>query len=309
MIARRRAGRARALVGALTAMALLLAGVGAVAVASPVDQSVAYQLNPAHSGYMADAGLSTPLAEAWSVTLAGAISYPLIVNGRVYVTTAGKTLYALNQATGAVLWSRGVGSTYPWSGLAYEAGQVFVLNNDGIVSAVDAVSGSLNWSRAASRVPCSTQRRPPTAGSSTSAAPAACSRCAPATGGSSGASPSVNGDTSSPALDASGVYVGYACKQIYGFQRVTGAPLWHNNPGCSGGGGRTTVVAGGRVFAREGSGGGNVVLSAATGAVLGHVQRRSVARHRRQRHVHARRHDAALRKRLGAGHERMAVHR
>ncbi len=249
-------------------MLLLLAAVNTTASASPVDQAVTYQLGPSHSGYIADAGLSTPLAEAWSITLPGAISYPLIVNGRVYVTTAGRTLYARNQATGADLWSRGLGGTYFWSALAYEAGQVFALNNDGLVTAVDAASGSLNWSR---QVPGSQFNSPPTADGGIVYVGGSGSLFAlrASDGQILWRQPVVNGDASAPAVDATGVYVGYACQQVYGFDRVTGAPLWHHAGPCSGGGGRTPVVAGGRVYAREAALGGNIVLSAATGAVLG----------------------------------------
>ncbi|HYI18554.1 MAG TPA: PQQ-binding-like beta-propeller repeat protein, partial [Solirubrobacteraceae bacterium] len=262
-----RARAARALVGTL-ASTLLFAAFGAAAFAAPADQSVAYQLGPSHSGHMADAGLASPLAEQWSVTLPAAISYPLIVNGRVYVTTAENTLYARSQATGAGLWSRAVGGSRPWSGLAYDAGQVFVLNHDGLVSAVDPVSGSLNWNR---QLPAGSFNSPPTAVGGIVYAGGGGSLFALRAGDGRilWRQPVNHGDASSPAVDATGVYVGYACQQVHGFHRITGAPLWHNAGPCAGGGGRTPIVAGGRVFAREAALGGNIVLSAATGAVLG----------------------------------------
>src|SRR5262249_20279773 len=113
-------------------VALITAGAAApLTPVSPGDQSTAYQSDPAHDGHIADAGLSAPLSQAWSVTLPGAVSYPLIVNGMVFVTAADQKLYALNQATGSTVWSHSVGGTYAWSGLAYDRGQVFVLNTGG----------------------------------------------------------------------------------------------------------------------------------------------------------------------------------
>ena len=106
------------------------------------------QLNAAHDGYQT-ASLATPLTKAWSVTLPGPVSYPLIVNGTVYVTArdagSGTSLYALNQASGTTLWSRQLGGSYYWSALTYDAGQIFTINNSGLLSAFDAASGQTNW--------------------------------------------------------------------------------------------------------------------------------------------------------------------
>jgi outer membrane protein assembly factor BamB len=116
--------------------------------AASTNLATAYQLNPAHDGYQT-ASLATPLTQAWSVTLPGPVSYPLIVNGTVYVTArnagTGTSLYAINQATGTTVWSRQLGGSYWWSALAYDAGQVFTINNGGLLSAFDAASGQTNW--------------------------------------------------------------------------------------------------------------------------------------------------------------------
>lgn len=266
-----RRGRARAACCALAAALLILCG-AAAAQASPSDQSVAYQITPGHDGRMADAGLATPLAQAWAVTLPGATSYPLIVNGRVYVTAADRTLYALNQATGATVWSHGMGGTYGWSALAYDRGRVFTLNTDGLLTAFDAATGATAWSRS---LPGQ---------SSFSSAPTAADGVVYVGGAGSGGTlyavragdghvlwtrPVANGDQSSPALDADAVYVSYACHQDYAFARASGDLLWHNSGPCSGGGGRTPVRAGSVVLARDAAGVGAQVLAAANGAILG----------------------------------------
>ncbi|HEU0316365.1 MAG TPA: PQQ-binding-like beta-propeller repeat protein, partial [Solirubrobacteraceae bacterium] len=242
-----------------------------VAAASAPDQAVAYQIAPTHDGNAANAGILAPLAQAWSVALPAASSYPLIVNGMVFVTAADKTLYALNQATGQTVWSHAIGGTYPWSGLAYDRGQVFALNTDGILTAFDAAAGSIRWSR-----------QLPGQYSFTSA-PTATDGIVYVGGAGSGGTlyavhavdghllwsqPVTNGDESSPAVDAQAVYVTYVCQQDYAFARVSGAPLWHHSTGCEGGGGKTPVVGGGSVFARD-SPSGNVILSTTAGAGLG----------------------------------------
>jgi outer membrane protein assembly factor BamB len=79
-----------------------------------------------------------------------------------------------------------------------------------------------------------------------------------------------NGDNSSPALNASSVFVSYACGLVYSFNRTTGTEQWFSNGSCEGGGGTTPVVHGGRVYARDSL--GNKVLNAKTGALLGTFQ-------------------------------------
>ena len=60
--------------------------------------------------------------------------------------SSGTTLYALSQATGATVWSRPISGTYHLSNAAYDSGQVFVVNFDGLLRAFDADTGTLNWS-------------------------------------------------------------------------------------------------------------------------------------------------------------------
>jgi outer membrane protein assembly factor BamB len=241
-----------------------------VASASPADQSVAYQLNPAHDGHASDAGLATPLAQQWSVTLPGAISYPVIVNGVVYVTASDKTLYALNQATGNTIWSHSVGGQYPRSGLAFNRGEVFALNSSGLLTAFDPMTGAIDWSK---QLPGQFffSSAPTAAGGIVYAGGAGGGGTLYAVRESDGRllwSQAVeNGDQSSPAVDAQAVYVTYACQQDYGFARDTGTLLWHHNGPCEGGGGKTPVVASGALFSRDN--GDDLILEASTGSVLG----------------------------------------
>jgi outer membrane protein assembly factor BamB len=243
---------------------------GQVALAAP-DQSTAYQLDIAHDGHVPDSALATPLTQEWSVALPGAASYPLVVNGMVFVTAADKTLHALNQATGSTVWSHFIGGIFPWSGLAYDRGQVFALNSSGLLTAYDPTTGSVGWSES---LPGQ---------SFFSSAPTAAGGIVYVGGAGVGGTvyavrerdgrllwtQSVeNGDQSSPAVDAQAVYVSYACGQDYAFARTAGNLLWHHDASCEGGGGKTPIVASDIVFARDNIL-GNLMLSAATGSVLG----------------------------------------
>ena len=76
------------------------------------DQAVAYQINPAHDGVQADAGLKPPFALRWKTTFPNATSsYPLIADGKVFVTTSDGNLHALDQADGHIVWSQTTGTS------------------------------------------------------------------------------------------------------------------------------------------------------------------------------------------------------
>src|SRR5579862_1300941 len=111
--------------------------------ASSADEATAYQLDATHDGSIADAGLSAPLTQAWSITLPSAPSYPLIADGMVFVTSPYNGLYAINQATGSTIWSA---ATYGSTGLAYDRGQVFEWDRSGDLTAFDAATGTIDWS-------------------------------------------------------------------------------------------------------------------------------------------------------------------
>jgi outer membrane protein assembly factor BamB len=113
--------------------------------------AVAYQIDATHSGAQFDS-TTPPLTQRWARDLGGQISYPLIANGRIFVTVAnpgtnGATLYALDEANGASVWGPvDLGGSRPWSNAAYDAGRVFAVNHDGVLRAFDAASGALLWS-------------------------------------------------------------------------------------------------------------------------------------------------------------------
>jgi len=71
-----------------------------------------YHHDNAHTGYDSSQPAFTSVVGGWtSPTLDGQVyAEPLIFNGVVYTATLNGTVYALNQATGAVIWSKNVGT-------------------------------------------------------------------------------------------------------------------------------------------------------------------------------------------------------
>lgn len=252
---------------------------GALAAAAPAmgatgDQSVAYQVDPAHDGWLQGVQYGTPLTRRWTDTFGDAVTFPLIADGADFVlgtpaaSSQTSSLFSLNPATGATNWQHPLGGS--GVGMAYDAGQVFVVDGDGLLTAFNAATGAISWS-----VQLPGQY-------SFSSAPTAVDGVVYAGGAGEGGtlyavdetsgalrwSQSVeNGDTSSPAVDATNVYVTYP-GQYYAFNRSTGAPAWWDQGSIEGGGGWTPVVADGHVFARD-TDTSSKILSAATGAVQG----------------------------------------
>jgi outer membrane protein assembly factor BamB len=244
--------------------------------AAPPDPASApsFLENPAHTGYIDDPSLTPPLAPLWTEGLGGTASYPLIVNGTIYVlvtsssSSSGATdLVALDATTGTKRWTVDSGGAFAH---AYDAGRIFTVTAGGLLASFDAASGAPGWS---ATLPGQY---------SFSSAPTAYRGIVYVGGAGEGGTvyatdesngnllwtqEVANGDDSAPTVADEGVFVSYACVQAYAFDRASGSPLWHYSGSCEGGGGATTVLSGGIVYARDFM--GNIALDAATGAVAG----------------------------------------
>jgi outer membrane protein assembly factor BamB len=246
----------------------------------PLSQSVTYQIDYAHSGFASfGAPLSFPATPTWSVTLGGAISYPLIAGGRVFVTTSdlgasgsgpGKMLYALDKQNGNIVWGPvAISGTYLWSGHAYDHGKIFVVNVDGLLQSFDAVTGKPGWSKQLPNQYFFTA--PPTAvnglvyvgGAGTGGTLYAVDESDGNVVWTAGVA---NGDRSSPTVSSDGVFVSYPC-QVTKFNPFTGLSLWQYSGGCSGGGGKTAAYANGLLYVRDSN--DRQVFDAATGNQVG----------------------------------------
>ena len=250
--------------------------------APPLARSVTYQIDYAHSGR---AVFGTPLvlppSAGWSVALPGAVSYPLVADGKVFVTTAGPAsggglygtqLFALDAQTGAIAWGPvAISGTYFWSGHAYDNGKLFVVNFDGLLRSFDAASGQPGWSVQLPGQYAFTS--PPTAVNGIvyvgGAGSGGTVYAVDQTNGNVLWTAAVgNGDHSSPAVSSDGVFVSYPC-QVYKLDPLSGATLWHYAGPCSGGGGRTAAYADDRLYVRDWTDPVSRVFDAANGNVVG----------------------------------------
>jgi outer membrane protein assembly factor BamB len=245
---------------ALALAPLLLTG---SARASSVDQGVAYQADAAHDGHVTQAHLTTPLSKLWSVEPGGRMSYPLIVNGVIYVTVSGNgetKLDAIDAATGKTLWSAPSGA----EGAAYDEGRIFTGVSRGAIAghneliAYDAASGNVDWAREPEVFWFTS---PPTAAGGVLffsaydglgalfAVRESDGKEIWSRNRGNGNESGLGGD-SSPAIANGNLYVDYECQQDFAFDALSGDQVWHHNGHYSCGGGSTPVVAEGLVYDR-----------------------------------------------------------
>jgi outer membrane protein assembly factor BamB len=239
--------------GATSPTASLPAGRAAqVQAPALVEQSVAFQMNAAHTGY-ARGPLRGPLKELWSVKIGsyyGNVPYPVIANGMVVVTASAK-LIALDENTGKKLWSRDAGQAKNWIGPAYDNGKIFVSawTTSGPkyagVFAFDEQTGKEVWS--APTPDEAGGSSPPTAASGTLYTSAEeDDGYLYAYDESTGALKwmvAVPDAGSSPAVAPNGIFVSYGCPHTYDFNPGNGHLIWgHVGKPCLGGGDSTPVL-------------------------------------------------------------------
>ena len=245
----------------------------------PLAQSVAFQIDSVHSGSgTLVAPMVFPAAPAWTATLSGATSYPLVAGGLVFAAAsagtglnAGANLYALNEQTGAIVWGPvNVIDAFGGSAIAYDNGSIFFVNGTGVVQSYNAATGVLIWSQKIQ----SQVSSPPTAANgvlyvanASSSANGTLYAFDESNGNVLWTQQVLIGQNSSPAVATDGVYVTYPC-QVYKFDPISGATLWHYNNGCIGAFSGAPVVANGYVFARDPSSTSNEIFLAANGSLV-----------------------------------------
>lgn len=247
---------------------------GVATASQPTTTATAYQVDAGHNGMQTD-NITPPLALKWTNTLAGNASYPLIAGGKVFVTAITSQgeglLYAFHLSTGKTAWGPiDIGNAGYFAAATYDSGKIFTLNGAGILLAFSAKIGSQLWAtQITSQYSFSS---PPTAlnglvytGAAGSGGTVYAFR---ESDGSQVWTQSVqNGDDSSPAVSAKGVYVSYACNQAYDFAPTSGNLIWHDQGQCEGGGGATTALYQGQLYTRDST--GDLVLNATTGKLAG----------------------------------------
>lgn len=234
--------------------------VGAAPVAPP---ATAYRMTESHDGVLTTSnGIQHPATSAptWTVDFGAPTSYPLIVNGMIFVATAnpdstyGNRLYGLNAQTGATIWGPvAVPGTYFGSGLTYENGRVFVLMFDGAIRAFNASDGAALWS---TQLPGYWYEASPNAyggivfvtGNAGLSALDEASGAILWTVGSAGTT-----DWASPAISSEGVYVQTGSCNAGAYDPVFGSTLWQAQSPCNGPWGYASIVRHGTFFGRTGS--------------------------------------------------------
>ena len=259
----------------LLLLALISTLFATTALAQTPEQARNLKINPTHTGSITIQNFAPPLSPRWTINFGQPISYPLIADGKVFVTVknpspaSGTTLYALNAVSGATIWSFNLGGTYWWSASCYENGSVFAINTDGLLRSFNGATGGLNWS-----VQLPGQyffTAPPTVlNGVVYLSGAGTGGTVYAVNANSGAvlwtAPVANGDVSSPAVTNEGVYVSYACPNVYKLNPATGALIWRYSTGCSGGGGSTPALHTGRLYVRDFT---NTIFDSLTGTIVG----------------------------------------
>lgn len=251
---------------------------------SSTDESVAYQVNAEHSGFVRSV-LHRPLKQLWSVNLGGksggGVGYPVVANG-IVVVVADNNLVALDEKTGKQLWTQGSPSGDGWVGPAYDNGAIFVDPFEQLSSssagmyAFEEKTGKQLWSAPApGQVFFSS---PPTAASGvvyTGAAGVGGTIYAydESTGVLKWMVPvNYGGMDSSPVVTATGIYVSGACPQTYDLKPDNGKQIWHFNGPCEGGGGSTPVLYNELLFVGDSqalSGYNGLILKAKNGTIAG----------------------------------------
>jgi outer membrane protein assembly factor BamB len=139
-----------------------------LAVAHAAD-SVTYQVDVAHDGAIKlKKSFAPPLKLKWSRDFDGVVSYPIVVDGRAYVTAEasndkGADLFALDLNTGVDVWKAHISGAFPFAAAAYDNDKLFVVNSDGLVRTFDAASGRAGWSLQLSNLSTGSTTAPPIA--------------------------------------------------------------------------------------------------------------------------------------------------
>lgn len=255
----------------------------------PQVDATNYQAGPGHPGAVIDpAFVPEDLVAAWSVRLPGRLSYPLVVDRTVFVDAEhvttdkgypdeGTDLYAVDLDSGRRLWGPvDLGGHYHKGNVVYEGARLFGLSYDGRLTALDAGSGGVLWSR---QLPQQSYTAVPVVrdgvlyavGTSYGATLSAVSV---QDGSSLWTVTAVDSSGGAPVVDATGVYLPTGCGEVRAFT-LSGLLRWRVPPTCVGGLSPTPVLAGDRLYVRDDTS-VITVLDTATGAVRGRTRSATV---------------------------------
>jgi outer membrane protein assembly factor BamB len=228
---------------------IALAAVFALPATALADGPVAYQSDPQHTGVAQGTTFSAPLGKRWVRRDLPEASFPVLAEGKVFLTS-GKSVYALDRATGATVWSRALAA----NGVAYDDGKVFAVGGGGILQALDPATGKLVWT---SELPgTSSSYSPPSAydGMVYVSDSSTVYGARQDNGLTIFSTSTATGERSIPAVDSSKVYDSNDCGEASAIDRSVGLETWRTGSSCGGRGGSSTpVVRDDRVYVPGGA--------------------------------------------------------
>lgn len=221
-----------------------------------------WAINPSHDNAQPSDQVQSPLTKLWTSHFAGAVSFPLAAAGRVFVAAAESqpNVRALDMQTGAPVWGPIAIGSNVW--MACDAVNVYTLDGNGTLSALDVGTGHPAWSTKLTYQ--YDYSSPPVAaagmvfvdgmgeGGTTYAVEAA-------TGKIRWTANTFDGSDGAVAVVGNVVYEAEACDQVSAFDLITGSRHWFHSGSCTGGGGTTPAVANGRIWVRDWAE-GNIIL-------------------------------------------------
>ena len=249
------------------------------------DPAVTFQENAGHTGRAAD-GITPPLVKKWTAHFLRQPLYPLIADGRVFVSVPTDNfifphdtsqLYALDEATGNVLWGP---LTIPNGNIsfnAYDAGRLFNVTSGGDIRNLDPVNGTLGWNgnyfhlyttglaseyQVQAPVTASNGVFYPVGAYGIYAVDENTGMTKWTSGGAAG------GGSAGVAVSSSGVYITSACYAL-DVDPATGYELWSYRGGCTSASTTTPVLYQGKLYDTDVASRNNLIFDAQTGTQLG----------------------------------------
>ena len=223
------------------------------------DRATSWQIDPAHSGAQPNTRLQPPLTRVWSYNTGGPVGYPIVSDGRVFITsgisnTAGSRITALDSETGSRLWGPiSLGGAYAGIATAsYDVtlARLFVMNGDALVEALNPTNGNPIWTKQLGSFV--SEIGPLVSQSGLLFVPQEWNIVV--LDGTSGATRWTGAEGASPMAAAVTPFAVYTCAVGGGVQASdpsTGAQLWVHSANGDGGGGCFTMLGGNRLYAYD----------------------------------------------------------
>jgi len=227
--------------------------------------AVSIQADNAHTGNAGDVGLKLPLRRAWTLSLPGAVTYPVAADGRAFVvhrrprSQDGTEVVAVAMTSGRVLWRRDLGADASSGALGYGGGRLLVARQSyydpgdpSAVLALDPADGHVLWEYGTGLF----DAVPPVVQGGSVYVKGVPQGGVTALRVSDGAflwrAMTDSGDSGALAVAGDSVWAAQSpCPDVHRFRASDGAELWHAENGCHGGGGSTVTMYRARLYVLE----------------------------------------------------------